>query len=182
MKKALNAKDTARTCRLGPGTVTVRWTKDKVSAVALEPCPTSGFAYKPRCHSPLARSLTRVLAGAPVPQRLHVDAGRLSPFQRRVLGRCAGIRPGEVMTYGELARAVGSPRAARAVGQVLAHNPFPLLIPCHRVVGTGRRLTGFRGGLAWKEYLLAHEGWQVVGEAAKRRLAGKAGTGRGRAG
>ncbi len=86
------------------------------------------------------------------------------------------------MTYGELARAVGKPRAVRAVAQVLAHNPFPLLIPCHRVVGADNRLTGFQGGLSWKEYLLAHEGWRIVGTATGRRLAGKVETGRGRAG
>ncbi len=86
------------------------------------------------------------------------------------------------MTYGELAQAVGRPKAARAVGQVLARNPFPLLIPCHRVVGTGHRLTGFRGGLAWKEYLLAHEGWRIAGGTAGPRLAGKNRAGHGRTG
>ncbi|MEO0078442.1 MAG: MGMT family protein, partial [candidate division WOR-3 bacterium] len=163
MNRKLSATSRTETCRLGPGTVTVRWAKDKVSSVVLEPCPTSCVTYQPRCHGQLARDLTRVLSGAPAFGQLPIDTGRLSPFARRVLSRCAGIRPGQVMTYGELARAVGRPGAARAVGQVLAHNPFPLLVPCHRVVGAGLRLTGFRGGLAWKEHLLAQEGWRIAG-------------------
>jgi methylated-DNA-[protein]-cysteine S-methyltransferase len=77
------------------------------------------------------------------------------------------------MTYQELARAVSRPGSARAVGRVLSRNPFPLLIPCHRVVGKDMRLTGFRGGLAWKEFLLGREGWQVVGTGTSRRLTGK---------
>jgi methylated-DNA-[protein]-cysteine S-methyltransferase len=115
--------------------------------------------------------LEAVLSGGRVPRELHVDASGLSGFARRALGVCAGIRPGRVMTYAELAMATGRPGAARAAGQVMARNPFPLLIPCHRVVASSRRLQGFGGGLGLKEHLLRAEGWTVVGTGRARRLA-----------
>lgn len=95
-----------------------------------------------------------------------------SPFVRAVLTACSRIPKGRVKTYGELARAVGKPGAARAVGQVMARNPVPLLIPCHRVVRSGGLLGGFGGGRKWKEYLLAREGWRFAGRGDGRRLAG----------
>jgi methylated-DNA-[protein]-cysteine S-methyltransferase len=118
----------------------------------------------------LAEDLQDVLRGGRIPASLRVDPTGLSEFTREVLGRCAGIRPGQVRTYAELARAAGRPKAARAVGQVMARNPFPVLIPCHRVVGVGRRLTGFGGGVAMKERLLAAEGWEFEGSGVTRRL------------
>jgi methylated-DNA-[protein]-cysteine S-methyltransferase len=78
------------------------------------------------------------------------------------------------MTYSELARAVGTPRGERAAGQVMANNPFALLIPCHRVVGSDHALHGFGGGLDMKEWLLAREGWQFEGKGKGRRLVGEA--------
>lgn len=119
----------------------------------------------------LAKDLERVLDGDRIPEYLHVDTSRLFGFTRRVLGRCAGIGPGQVMTYWELARAAGSPRGERAAGQAMAGNPFPLLIPCHRVVASDHSLHGFGGGLKMKEWLLAREGWQFVGRGRSRRLA-----------
>jgi O-6-methylguanine DNA methyltransferase len=74
------------------------------------------------------------------------------------------------MTYSERAGAVGRPKAARAVGQAMANNPFALVIPCHRVVGSDHSLHGFGGGLAMKEWLLAQEGWQFEGNGRSRRL------------
>jgi O-6-methylguanine DNA methyltransferase len=118
----------------------------------------------------LAEDLRNVLRGGRIPASLRVNPTGLSEFTRRVLGRCAGIRPGQVMTYAELARTAGKPKAARAVGQVMAKNPFPILVPCHRVVGAERRLTGFGGGVAMKERLLAAEGWQFEGSGVTRRL------------
>lgn len=83
----------------------------------------------------------------------------LTPFARRVLTRCRAIPAGQTMTYGELAAAVGSPRAARAVGRVMARNPFPLIVPCHRVIGADGRLCGFSAphGLTMKRRLLRAE-------------------------
>ena len=61
------------------------------------------------------------------------------------------------MSYGELARRIGRPSAARAVGAANGANPLPIVVPCHRVIGADRSLTGFGGGLATKRYLLLHE-------------------------
>ena len=80
-------------------------------------------------------------------------------FYRQVWLATASIPKGEVRTYGWVARAVGRPRAARAVGQALAKNPFAPAVPCHRVVGADGSLTGFsaRGGIAAKRRLLRRE-------------------------
>ena len=79
------------------------------------------------------------------------------PFVQRAWQALAGVRRGEVISYGELARRAGSPRAVRAAGQACATNALPLFIPCHRVLAAGGRLGGFTGGLAWKRHLLAGE-------------------------
>lgn len=87
-----------------------------------------------------------------------LDLSGVPPFHRRVYRVARGIPPGETVTYGELALLVGAPRAARAVGQALARNPFALLVPCHRVVARGGA-GGFtaHGGVATKERLLRLE-------------------------
>ncbi|MGI6037890.1 MAG: methylated-DNA--[protein]-cysteine S-methyltransferase [Limnochordia bacterium] len=92
---------------------------------------------------------------------IDIDIDHLPPFSRRVLRECGAIPYGRVVTYKELAQRVGSPQAARAVGQVMAHNPLPILIPCHRVIGSDGRLTGFGGGLTLKKRLLRLEGLTV---------------------
>ncbi len=78
-------------------------------------------------------------------------------FQKKVWRALAAIPFGETVTYGELARRAGSPAAARAVGAACGSNPVPLIIPCHRAVGSDGSLTGFGGGLDAKRWLLAHE-------------------------
>ncbi|MGI5878616.1 MAG: methylated-DNA--[protein]-cysteine S-methyltransferase [Christensenellales bacterium] len=80
-----------------------------------------------------------------------------SPFSLRVWHACLEIPYGQTLTYGELARRIGAPGAARAVGGALHRNPAPILIPCHRVVGAGGALTGFAGGVGIKERLLRLE-------------------------
>lgn len=153
-----------RSCKLGPHWVTVDCRDGKVARVTLGSKGT-------RDDRKLAKDLECVLDGGRIPEYLHVDTTGIYGFPRKVLGRCAGIRPGRVMTYSELAWAAGSPRGERAVGQVMANNPFALLIPCHRVVGSDSTLHGFGGGLAMKEWLLAREGWQFEGSGKTRRLA-----------
>jgi methylated-DNA-[protein]-cysteine S-methyltransferase len=80
-----------------------------------------------------------------------------TPFRRRVWEALRRIPYGETRTYGEIAAAVGKPGAARAVGTANHHNPIPVVIPCHRVVGSGGRLCGFGGGLDLKRRLLELE-------------------------
>ena len=85
---------------------------------------------------------------------LKLDLRRLTPFQSRVLEATMKIPYGSTAGYGEIARRIGSPRAARAVGGALNRNPLPLCIPCHRVIGADGSLVGFGGGLKLKRFLL----------------------------
>jgi methylated-DNA-[protein]-cysteine S-methyltransferase len=82
-------------------------------------------------------------------------------FQRSVWRRLQEIPYGETISYGELARRVGNPKASRAVGAANGQNPIPIVIPCHRVIGANGKLTGFGGGLPTKEALLALEAKQL---------------------
>lgn len=88
------------------------------------------------------------------------DLRSLTPFQRSVLTKVQEVPRGEYLTYGELARRIGKPGAARAVGQALGSNPIPILIPCHRVLASDGSLGGYsgRGGVRTKEALLRLEG------------------------
>jgi len=88
------------------------------------------------------------------------DLRSLTPFQRNVLTTVQEVPRGEYLTYGELARRIGKPGAARAVGQALGSNPIPVLIPCHRVLASDGSLGGYsgRGGVRTKEALLRLEG------------------------
>jgi len=82
-------------------------------------------------------------------------------FQAKTLRQEHKIRPGSVSTYARLAAACGCPKAVRAVGSALSHNPFPLLIPCHRTVRSDGSLGGYQGGLTMKRWLLEMEGVRV---------------------
>jgi len=79
-------------------------------------------------------------------------------FQRAVWRALTSIPVGETWTYGQLAAAIGKPKAVRAVGLANGANPIPIVVPCHRVIGAGGALTGFGGGLERKRWLLRHEG------------------------
>ena len=80
-----------------------------------------------------------------------------TPFQQQVWKELCRIPYGQTRTYGEIAAAIGKPGAARAVGMACNRNPLWILIPCHRVVGSGNRLTGYAGGLSMKQFLLELE-------------------------
>jgi len=82
-------------------------------------------------------------------------------FQRNVWRELAEIPYGETISYGQLAQRIGNPRASRAVGLANGSNPIPIVIPCHRVIGSNGKLTGYGGGLAMKERLLALERRQL---------------------
>lgn len=81
-----------------------------------------------------------------------------TPFQRKVWNALRDIPYGETRTYAQIAQAVGSPKACRAVGGANHRNPLPIIVPCHRVIGADRSLTGFGLGLDVKEKLLTLEG------------------------
>jgi methylated-DNA-[protein]-cysteine S-methyltransferase len=84
-----------------------------------------------------------------------------TPFQRKVWKLLCDIPYGETISYGELARRAGNPKASRAVGLANGSNPIPIVIPCHRVIGSDGKLTGYGGGLPIKEKLLALERRQL---------------------
>ena len=88
---------------------------------------------------------------------LELDLSFLTPFQQAVLHECARIPRGDVASYAEIARRIGKPLAFRAVGNTMRINPIPIVIPCHRVVGSDG-IGGYGGGLAVKRQLLALEG------------------------
>ncbi|AEG45627.1 methylated-DNA--[protein]-cysteine S-methyltransferase [Isoptericola variabilis] len=89
-----------------------------------------------------------------------LDPDAVPEFDRRVYELVRGIPPGETLTYGEVAARLGAPGAAQAVGQALGRNPFPPIVPCHRVLAAGRKVGGFsaRGGPRTKLRMLETEG------------------------
>ena len=95
-----------------------------------------------------------------LPEAILLKMKDYPPFCQAVWKACAEIPRGQVRTYGWVARRIGRPKAARAVGQALGRNPFAPAVPCHRVVGADGRLTGFSapGGVAAKRRLLKKEG------------------------
>ena len=95
-----------------------------------------------------------------------LDMSGVPEFERRVYEVARTIPPGAVLTYGEIARRLGEPGLARAVGQALGRNPFPIVVPCHRVLAAGGKSGGFSapGGIATKRRLLAIESVHARGE------------------
>lgn len=114
----------------------------------------------------VAAALARYFEGQVLPDGL---LARLDPagteFQRAVWRELLAIAPGASDTYGALARRLGNARAMRAVGAAVGRNPVSILIPCHRVLGTGGDLTGYAGGLERKKALLRLEGVTFRGAA-----------------
>ncbi|HWZ33023.1 MAG TPA: methylated-DNA--[protein]-cysteine S-methyltransferase [Bryobacteraceae bacterium] len=108
-----------------------------------------------------ARQLNEYFAGRLVEFDLPL-APEGTEFQRTVWRRLQEIPYGETISYGELAKRVGNPKASRAVGAANGSNPIPIVIPCHRVIGASGKLTGFGGGLPTKERLLALESKQLL--------------------
>jgi methylated-DNA-[protein]-cysteine S-methyltransferase len=94
-----------------------------------------------------------------------LDLGGVGTFHRAIYDLARSLGWGQTATYGDLARQAGSPRAPRAVGQAMGHNPVPIIIPCHRVLAAGRRIGGFSayGGAVTKHRLLALEGVHIGG-------------------
>lgn len=96
--------------------------------------------------APAAQQIMEYLEGRRRSFDLPLDLRMLTPFQRSVLERITALAAGEVATYAQVAAWLGKPRAARAVGQALARNPIPLVIPCHRVLASDGSLGGYSGG------------------------------------
>ena len=107
-----------------------------------------------------ARQVGEYLAGRRTAFDVPVDLSASTDFQRQVLLAACQIPRGQVRTYSDLARQIGRPKAARAVGQALGSNPVPIVVPCHRVLAADGSLRGYSGGggIATKERLLRLEG------------------------
>jgi len=128
---------------------------------AIDPQGLSTVAAPAPWSSTLMGRLQQYAAGSPDDFRdVPVSLGPLTEFQRRVIRRCRQIPFGRTLTYAMLAEKAGYPGAARAVGNCMAANRIPLIIPCHRVVGSGGGLGGYsaRGGVKVKCRLLTLEG------------------------
>ena len=122
---------------------------------------------------PVAQAIAALkdyFAGKPVDfSSIALDLAGIAPFNRKVYEAARQIGFGRTASYGELAHRLDAPGAARAVGQALGQNPLPVIIPCHRVLASGKKIGGFSafGGASTKQRLLALEGVRV-GEEAPR--------------
>ncbi len=117
----------------------------------------------PRPTDEARRQLDEYFAGTRREFDLDVDLRPAREFGRAVLEQLAQVPYGELTTYGTLAARAGKPRAARAVGTVMNRNPVPIVLPCHRVVGSTGSLVGYAGGLDRKRTLLELEGALLTG-------------------
>lgn len=126
--------------------------------------PISRHAPPPATHNTpndvlgiVQAQLTEYFAGARTSFDLPLDPSG-TEFELRVWNLLRAIPYGSTTSYGELARRLGAPKDARAVGAANAKNPIPIIVPCHRVIGANGDLTGFGGGIERKRWLLQHEG------------------------
>ena len=117
-----------------------------------------GIVPDHRRSSDLARELDQYFNGRRREFDIAYDLSGLTPFQTRVLNATAKIPFGSVSTYGAIAKRAGNQKASRAAGGALNQNPIPIVVPCHRVVGSTGRLVGYAGGLDVKSRLLGIEG------------------------
>jgi len=155
------------------GRCAVRWTDVGISGVLL---PSAAGRSGPRIEDglsapPFVRAaidgMAAVLAGEPRDLRdVPLDERGIDAFRQAVYAATREIAPGTTRSYGEVARVIGRPDGARDVGAALARNPFPIVVPCHRVVAADGALTGFSapGGLATKRRMLEIEGAPGYGQ------------------
>ena len=122
--------------------------------------PLSRLQKNPQAVAQVMAQLSEYFCGARWQFDLPVDLSSLTPFQRSVLDTACRIAPGSVWTYHRVAQEMGRPKSSRPVGQALAHNPIPIVIPCHRVIASDGSLGGYSGGsgLTAKRWLLRFEG------------------------
>jgi methylated-DNA-[protein]-cysteine S-methyltransferase len=170
MRSDRDTKTGIATCQTALGWVGVAWSAAglvkvtlprSTEAEALESLPIatrSSPAEAPGLDvADLLEKLRRYYGGEQVAFEEPLDPSIGTDFQQRVWGITRAIPRGQTRTYGSIAREAGSPGSARAVGQAMARNPWPPIVPCHRVVGHDGRLTGFGGGLEMKQQMLEFE-------------------------
>jgi methylated-DNA-[protein]-cysteine S-methyltransferase len=153
------------------GTCAIAWTRRGISRVCLPGespeqterrlCCEGAPKMPPRFVADIARRIARHVAGQPQTfADVALDMAETPPFSRRVFRALRRVPAGTTVTYADLAKAAGSPKAPRAVGQAMASNPFVIIVPCHRVLRADGRPGGFSafGGTRTKLQLLAGEG------------------------
>jgi methylated-DNA-[protein]-cysteine S-methyltransferase len=149
------------------GTCGVEWDAAGITRVhlprdrALASCARRESVPPPPAVTAAAQAITRLLDGEPEDlAEVIVSDVAIEPFARRVYAAARAVGPGATTTYGEIARGLGAPRAARAVGAALGANPTPIIVPCHRVLAADGSLRGFSapGGIATKRRILEIEG------------------------
>lgn len=167
---------TLDSCHTAWGWVGIASSPEGLLALTL-PKPTQEQALEPLLkrwkkaqlgHDPkldkIKRKLQQYFTGQRVLFDEALDLGEATAFQRRVWLVVRDIPYGETRSYSQIARQIGSPKAARAVGQAMAANPLPIIVPCHRVIGNTGDLRGFGGGLELKRRLLEMENRGASGE------------------
>ncbi len=158
------------TCQTAMGWVGLAWSSNGLVAVSLpQPTETDALDQLPNATSvrpagapgldvdEVLDKLQRYYRGENVEFVAPLDPSIGTAFQKQVWGITRSIPRGQTRTYGSIAREANSPGSARAVGQAMARNPWPPIVPCHRVVGHDGRLTGFGGGLEMKRQMLQFE-------------------------
>jgi methylated-DNA-[protein]-cysteine S-methyltransferase len=155
------------------GTCAVRWTDAGIAGVRL-PSPRTAALPRietagdvPKTVRDAIAGIVAVLDGAPVELGfVDLDERGMEPLRQEVYAATRRIPPGTTVTYGQIARAIGQPDAARDVGAALARNPYPIIVPCHRVLAASGALHGFSapGGLETKRRMLELEGAPGFGQ------------------
>ena len=159
--------------RAGPITV---WTSHEgVRRIEFGALPKESNADPPEAWPPVLRDAVRQLEEYFARERTGFDlpldfSGVTSDFQRDVYELLRSVEYGHVTSYGQVARDVGKPDQARAVGQAVGANPIPIVVPCHRVIASDGSLTGFGGGLHAKVALLKLEGVEVSGTSPSSKV------------
>ena len=175
MSRETNRAIGITTCQTAFGWVGVAVSDQGLVAITLpQPAEAEALSQLPESRGPapvppqdldvsaLLVKLRRYFEGEPVTVDEPLDPTIGTEFLRRVWVLTRGIPRGQKRTYGQLARMAGSPGAARAVGQAMARNPWPIIVPCHRVLGSDGTLTGFGGGVDMKRKMLLMEGALVA--------------------
>jgi len=134
---------------MGPGTIKITHEGSRLLSITL--------SLSEDGDDPIPAEMKHIVAALAGEEQV-VMTTKGTAFQKEVWAYLASIPSGETRTYTEAAQTIGRPRSVRAVGGAVGANPWPILIPCHRVIGSNGTLIGFSAGLPWKRFLLSREG------------------------
>lgn len=152
--------------RTSIGSCAIAWEGSEITGFWLPPASGRDAQPPPSVDVIIARVRNHLAGDMQDFADLPYSWNRVSAFQRAVYEAALRVKPGQTISYGQLAGAIGRPSTPRAVGHALAQNPWPLLVPCHRFIGADGRMTGFSapGGIRTKLRLLALEGVELFAE------------------